>query len=124
MRDWESIDAVPSELRSILDAQQLPDDMREMFNGATVFNGDLSGWSLGKVTDIQYMFNGASAFTSDLAGWNVAAADVTDLFLEAVTASPANADLHAVLGVLYNLSRSYTEAMASFEEALRLRPEQ
>ena len=27
-----------------------------------------------------------------------------------------NADLHAVLGVLYNLSRSYPEAMAAFTE--------
>ena len=48
---------------------------------------------------------------------------VTALFLRAVEKRPANADLHAVLGVLYNLSRSYPEAMASFEAALRLRPE-
>ncbi|MDC0525916.1 hypothetical protein OAO87_02860 [bacterium] len=48
---------------------------------------------------------------------------VTDLFLRAVEKRPANADLHAVLGVLYNLSRSYPRAMGSFEAALRLRPE-
>ena len=34
---------------------------------------------------------------------------VTDLFLRAVERRPANADLHAVLGVLYNLSRSYDQ---------------
>ena len=48
---------------------------------------------------------------------------VTDMFLQAVRHRPDNADLHAVLGVLYNLSRSYPEAVASFEAALRLRPE-
>lgn len=48
---------------------------------------------------------------------------VTELFLRAVQKRPQNADLHAVLGVLYNLSRSYPEAIASFREALRLRPD-
>ena len=48
---------------------------------------------------------------------------VTDLFLRAVEKRPANADLRAVLGVLYNLSRSYPEAIASFEAALKLRPD-
>ena len=47
---------------------------------------------------------------------------VTDLFGGAVRLAPHNADLHAVLGVLHNLTRSYPEAVASFEEALRLRP--
>ena len=47
---------------------------------------------------------------------------VTEMFLRAATERPDNADLHAVLGVLYNLSRSYPEAIASFEHALRLRP--
>ena len=48
---------------------------------------------------------------------------VTDLFLKAVARRPMNADLHAVLGVLYNLSRSYPEAVNSFEKALQLRPD-
>ena len=47
---------------------------------------------------------------------------VTDLFLRAVKLAPENADLHAVLGVLYNLSRSYPDAIGAFEAALRLRP--
>ena len=47
---------------------------------------------------------------------------VTDNFARAVTHAPANADLHAVLGVLYNLSRDYPAAVAAFEAALQLRP--
>lgn len=47
---------------------------------------------------------------------------VTNLFLRAAQKQPNNADLHAVLGVLYNLARSYPNAVNSFEAALRLRP--
>jgi len=36
--------------------------------------------------------------------------------------APRNPDLHAVLGVLHNLSRDYPAAIASFEAALELRP--
>jgi len=47
---------------------------------------------------------------------------VTARFQRAVTAFPDNHDLHAVLGVLHNLSRSYDEAIGAFQAALRLRP--
>lgn len=36
--------------------------------------------------------------------------------------SPEDADLHTVLGVLYNLSREYDDATESFVTALELRP--
>jgi surface protein len=41
-----------------------------MFNGASAFNQDLSGWNTGAVTSMQFMFNGASAFNQDLSDWN------------------------------------------------------
>ena len=47
---------------------------------------------------------------------------VTDNFARAVAHAPSNADLHAVLGVLYNLSRDYPAAVGAFEAALQLRP--
>jgi len=47
---------------------------------------------------------------------------VTDLYLKAAAHSPGNADIHAVLGVLYNLSREYPLAVKAFETALELRP--
>lgn len=50
-------------------------------------------------------------------------ADTTALFLRAVGRAPHSADLHAVLGVLHNLSREYGAAVSSFERALELRPE-
>ncbi|KAF8414342.1 hypothetical protein HHK36_002343 [Tetracentron sinense] len=49
-------------------------------------------------------------------------ADVARLFNEAAQMSPEDADAHIVLGVLYNLSREYDKAIASFQMALKLKP--
>lgn len=37
--------------------------------------------------------------------------------------SPDDADVHIVLGVLYNLSREYDKAIESFRTALKLKPQ-
>ncbi|KAL2335854.1 hypothetical protein Fmac_010300 [Flemingia macrophylla] len=50
-------------------------------------------------------------------------ADVARLFNEAAEVSPDDADVHIVLGVMYNLSREYDKAIASFERALKLKPQ-
>ncbi|CAJ1958585.1 unnamed protein product [Sphenostylis stenocarpa] len=50
-------------------------------------------------------------------------ADVARLFNEAAELSPDDADVHIVLGVMYNLSREYDKAIASFERALKLKPQ-
>lgn len=47
---------------------------------------------------------------------------VARLFNEAAQMSPDDADVHIVLGVLYNLSREYDKAIASFQTALKLKP--
>jgi tetratricopeptide (TPR) repeat protein len=47
---------------------------------------------------------------------------VARLFNEAAVISPEDADVHIVLGVLYNLSREYDKAIAAFERALKLKP--
>ncbi|XP_031257553.1 peroxisome biogenesis protein 5 isoform X2 [Pistacia vera] len=49
-------------------------------------------------------------------------ADIARLFVEASRMSPEDADVHIVLGVLYNLSREYDKAIESFQMALKLRP--
>ncbi|AQK58219.1 Peroxisome biogenesis protein 5 [Zea mays] len=37
--------------------------------------------------------------------------------------SPEDADVHVVLGVLYNLSREYDKAITSFKTAVQLKPQ-
>ncbi|WVZ92309.1 hypothetical protein U9M48_038386 [Paspalum notatum var. saurae] len=49
--------------------------------------------------------------------------DVIKLFNDAAQMSPEDADVHIVLGVLYNLSREYDKAIASFKTALQLKPQ-
>ncbi|KAL6200529.1 hypothetical protein ACLB2K_030310 [Fragaria x ananassa] len=50
-------------------------------------------------------------------------ADVARTFNEAAQMSPEDADVHIVLGVLYNLSREYDRAIESFRTALKLKPQ-
>ncbi|KAJ7015489.1 hypothetical protein D5086_003990 [Populus alba] len=50
-------------------------------------------------------------------------ANVTRLFNEAAQMAPEDADVHIVLGVLYNLSREYDKAIAFFQTALKLKPQ-
>ncbi|GER52742.1 peroxisomal targeting signal 1 receptor [Striga asiatica] len=53
---------------------------------------------------------------------NLYYADVARLFSDAAKLSPDDADVHIVLGVLYNLSREYDKAIDAFQTALKLKP--
>ena len=46
-------------------------DMSYLFQYST-FNGDISGWDVGSVTNMESMFNGATAFNKNIGAWNVA----------------------------------------------------
>lgn len=49
-------------------------------------------------------------------------ADVARTFNEAAVMAPEDADVHIVLGVLYNLSREFEKAIEAFQTALKLKP--
>ena len=56
-------------------------DMESMFEGATSFNGDLSGWNVGQVTDMSLMFSRATSFNRQLGGsWSASTANQWQMF--------------------------------------------
>ena len=59
-------------------------DMANMFNTATSFNGDISGWNVSGVTDMSSMFLGTDVFNQNISGWNVSGVtDMSDMFKDA-----------------------------------------
>ena len=66
-------------------------DMRGMFSGASDFNGNVSGWDVSGVTDMRDMFSGASDFNGNVSGWDVSG--VTDMANMFGSARDFNADL-------------------------------
>ena len=57
----------------------------------STFNGDISKWDTGKVTDMEYMFSSASAFNQDIGSWNTA--QVTTMHAMFYIASAFNQDI-------------------------------
>ena len=45
--------------------------MSSMFFQATSFNGDISNWNVGRVTNMDRMFYQARSFNGDISNWNV-----------------------------------------------------
>ncbi len=68
-------------------------DMNRMFLGATAFDQDLSGWDVGSVTDMNRMFSGATSFNQDLSGWDVRNVRSMEDMFNGTAFSVANYDL-------------------------------
>ncbi len=49
--------------------------MGGMFDGASSFDGDVSGWDVSSVIYMDEMFNGA-AFNGDVSGWDVSSVEI------------------------------------------------
>jgi len=64
-----------------------------MFEYASAFNGDLSGFNTSAVTDMSRMFYGAAAFNGDLSGFDTSAViDKMDMFSGATAYNAADSN--------------------------------
>ena len=66
-------------------------DMQGAFN-RTLFNGDLSNWNVGNVTNMINMFQNASLFDQDLSSWNIGQVTSMDGMLSGAGMSTQNYD--------------------------------
>ncbi|MDF1866454.1 MAG: BspA family leucine-rich repeat surface protein [Saprospiraceae bacterium] len=66
-------------------------NMISMFNGASSFDGDLSGWNVSNVKKMALMFADASAFNGDISTWDVS--NVTAMYYMFRDASSFNQDI-------------------------------
>ena len=80
-----------------------------MFDNATNFNGDISGWDVGRVTDIARMFQDAESFNVDISGWDMSkTTSIRRMFSRAI-AHPLT--LISLDGMLVRLPRSQGHLM-------------
>ena len=64
--------------------------MMEVFKalvGKSTFDGDISKWDTGKVTNMYYMFYIASAFNQDIGSWNTAQVTTMKFMFQALLRS-------------------------------------
>lgn len=62
----------------------LINDLSNTFDGASLFNGDISNWDVSNVTIMSFMFEDAVAFNRDIGGWDVSNVErMNNLFRDA-----------------------------------------
>lgn len=68
--------------------------MEGMFDGATIFNQDISKWNTANVMNMEAMFQNATAFNQDIGNWNTSnVTDMRGMFLGELAPAAFNQDI-------------------------------
>jgi len=67
-------------------------NMNKMFQNATLFNQDIGNWDVSNGPSMQSLFNGTSSFDQNLSNWNVESVTNMSNMLNGVTLSTVNYD--------------------------------
>lgn len=84
--------------------------MSSMFNGATIFNGNLNNWDVSNVSFMSSMFEGAESFNGDISSWDVS--NVQSIARMFLSAHSFNADISG-----WNITNSITSLNSTFSHA-------
>jgi len=88
--------------------------MQHMFNSATAFNGDITQFDTGSVTDMRYMFYNTASFNQDISGWDVSKVTTVESMFQSAIAF--NQDIGAWnTGSVTNMNRMFHTA-SSFDQ--------
>ena len=123
---WTSMEAAfHGAVNLVMTATDSPDlsqvtSMREMFRGAKVFNGDISGWDTSKVITMREMFRGASDFDQDISGWNTSMVTTMSLMFRGASDFDQNIGSWDVTSLTdaYNMFFSVTLSSENYDALL------
>jgi len=94
-------------------------NMANMFNNASSFNSDISGWDVSSVTDMEGMFFYASSFNSDISAWDVSS--VTTMYGMFNSASAFNSDISGwnvssvtTMNSMFSLATSFNQNVGNW----------
>ncbi|MEP1488440.1 MAG: BspA family leucine-rich repeat surface protein [Algibacter sp.] len=82
--------------------------MNSLFNGASAFNGDLSGWDVSEVTNMGHMFHEADAFNQDISRWAVEKVEYLDNMFKGADAFNQNLGSWSLNSVM-NIAGMFTD---------------
>ena len=93
-------------------------DIKDMFRGATAFDGDLSNWNVSSVTHMDGMFRDTS-FDGDLSSWNVSSVTHMDDMFRGATAfdgdlSNWNVSSVTSMAAMFNGATSFNQSLSSW----------
>ena len=93
-------------------------DIKDMFLGATAFDGDLTNWNVSSVTHMDNMFRDTS-FDGDLSSWNVSSVTHMDNMFRGATAFDgdlSNWDVSSVtrMAAMFNGATFFNQSLSSW----------
>jgi surface protein len=74
-----------------------------MFLNAKAFNQNISGWHVGKVTNMTYMFHNATSFNQNIGSWDVGKVTDMSYMFSSPAAVSSFAQPRKVLSILFKV---------------------
>jgi surface protein len=95
-------------------------NMSGMFASATAFNGDVSGWDTGSVTDMSYMFALATAFNGDVSGWDTGSVTTMSLMFSGAEAfngdvSDWDTGLVTTMSLMFSGATAFNQSLGAWD---------